>query len=671
MDSYSLVLAPQPMQPAQLPRLVAVRPDETLASFLEREAGITARHHDAWAVSIGGLDVPPAMWGRMRVKPGQTIEVHALVHGDDARTVVAVIAIAVLTYYTMGTGTTIGGSLFATNATAATVANAAIYVGGQMLIQRYLMPGLVEPNRGGIDQGPPTYSLQGGRNRARAYESMCLVLGETKCVPDYAAQPYTWFEGSDQYMAATFHAGINCATVSQIKLGQTDLSNYADVQILKAGFATGNTDAPLFKPTNVDTSGGLLLDATTEPGDWTVRTTSPNTVRIDLDFEASLYGMGSSGKLKERVLHLEAEYRLAGSSDAWVTLYKTPPYQITVEGHYEGPVGRESPPRVWVPSYTYTYTPVDIELKSSSTTPVRLTATVDMPAPEVDTPENRRYEVRVRKVSANTESKKGSNVVYWQALKSYQKQSTNYEQLPRVQVVIRASGQINGSLDELSWVARSEPLELWDGSSWRMVSEPGSNGTSNPGAQILKVLRGWTRESDGKLLAGGGLPVNRIDLETLKAFMIDCTLNDWRCDLFLQEKNPDIGRLLGLIAACGFGRVSRGRTGRWGVTWMSPDQPHQGTINMAVMKARSFSVHYDLARTADEVQLEYFDAASNYTWQSVRVKVPGVDVPQATYRESMAGIYHHEQAAQQARFKLAQSMFGRRSISFELDLLYR
>lgn len=667
MDSYSLVLAPQPMQPALLPRLVAVLPGETLASFLEREAGITARHHDAWAVSIGGLDVPSSLWGRMRVKPGQTIEVQALVHGDDARTVVAVIAIAVLTYYTMGAGTTAGSAMFGAGSAGAAAANAAIYIGGQMLIQRYLMPGMAEPNRGGIDQGPPTYSLQGGRNRARPYESMCLVLGETKCIPDYAAQPYTWFQGADQYMAATFHAGINCASVSQIKLGQTTLSDYADVRILKDGFTTGNTDTPLFKPTNVDTSGGNLLDAPSGPGDWTMRTTSPNTVRIDLDIEASLYAVNSSGKLGERVLHLEAEYRAAGSSDRWLTLYKTPPYEVTVEGHFEySPTdGNE----VWVEPYTDIYTPVDIELKSSSTTPVRLTAVVDLP--EEEAPANKQYEVRMRKVTANTKSKNGSNVVYWQTLKSYQEQTTNYEQLPRVQVVIRASGQLNGSLDELSWIARSEPLELWDGSSWVMVSEPGSNGTSNPGAQILKVLRGWVRESDGKLLAGGGLPENRIDLETLKAFMVDCALNDWRCDLFVQERNPDIGRLLGIIAACGFGRVSRGRTGRWGVTWMSPEQPHQGTINMAVMKARSFSVHYDLARTADEVQLEYFDAGNNYTWQSVRVNVPGMDVPQATYRESMAGIYHHEQAAKQARFKLAQSMFGRRSISFELDLLYR
>ncbi|MFO6418988.1 hypothetical protein ACLBKS_02155 [Hylemonella sp. W303a] len=662
MESYSLVLAPQPMQPPLLPRVVEVLPDETLASFLQREANITDQHGDAWSVSISGLEVPCNMWSRMRVKPGQTIEVQALVRGDDARSVVAIVAIAVLTYYTAGAGATWAAGAGA----AAPAVYGLAYAGGMMLIQRHLMPTLREPARG-VDQGPPTYSLQGGRNRPRPYESMCLVLGETKCVPDYAAQPYTWFEGSDQYMAATFHAGINCASVSDIKLGQTDLSNYADVQVLKNGFPSGNTDAPLFKPTNVDTSEGLLLDAPSSPGEWTVRTTSPNTVRIALDIEASLYGMSSTGKLTERVLHLEAEYRAAGSSGLWTTLYKTEPYKVTVDGHLEySPIDGSE---VWVEPYTDTYTPVDIELKSSSTKPVRLTAVVDLP--QENAPEHGQYEVRVRKVTANYTGQRGSNTVYWQALKSYQKQTSTYEQLPRVQVVVRASGQLNGSLDELSWVARSEPLELWDGSSWITVSEPGSNGTSNPGAQILKVLRGWTRESDGKLLAGGGLPEDRIDLETLKAFMVDCTLNDWRCDLFLQERSPDIGRLLGIIATCGFGRVSRGRTGRWGVTWMSPNQPHQGTINMAVMKARSFSVHYDLARTADEVQLEYFDAARNYTWQSVRVQPPGIEVPQATYRESIAGIYHEAQAAEHARFKLAQSMFGRRSISFELDLLYR
>ncbi|MFO6420152.1 phage tail protein [Hylemonella sp. W303a] len=652
-QSSSLVLSTA-LRPFEAMRVSYAPAGQTLAELLDAEGLDLSRSHlGHWHVSVGGVNVPQTLWVRVRPKPGQIVEIAPAIKGGNARNI-AMIAVAIVAIWlTSGAAAPYVGTYGA-------YAAVAVQYVGMALINKYLPPPIPRASDPSIN---PTYSLQGGRNRARPYKQVALVLGETKMVPDFANEPWTWFQGPDQYQSIMLDAGIHCGSVSDIKIGDTSIDFYQDVTVLKNGFWSGNT-GQISDMTDVETVAGSLIE---HANGWTTRTTSDGCTRIDVDIEATLYRQNSQGSFRNAVLHLEIEYRRVGTS-TWEKFYVTEPYNVVVAGHTTR--DREGNANS-VPGYTYVYTPTDIELSSKSTTPLRRTFTRNV--------EKGQYDVRMRKVTPDVGNPSdGSNTVYWTQLKSYLPDPADYAGQARAQIMVRASGQLNGALDEVSWIARSQPLEFWDarvegGGAWTLVSEPGAAGVSNPGAQILRLLRGIRRDNNdntSKLLAGAGLSDHRIDMDSLKGFMTHCALNDYRCDMVVQE-SMGLNDLLQTIASCGMGSVGRMSNGKWGVTWFSKDQPVRGVINMASMKARSFAVSYDLRRTADELQVEYFDAQAGWAWRQVGVPMKSKDqVFEQTARRQLQGITREEHAAELARFYKGQDIYGRKSISFEMDWEY-
>nr|WP_145544787.1 host specificity factor TipJ family phage tail protein [Variovorax boronicumulans] len=596
----------------------AVPAGRTLADILRAE-GVGG---EGWIVSIGGREIPPAMWSRTTVKPGQLIE--AL--GPVRKQALQLVAVVALAYFTMGMGGMAGGSFLGLTGASGWIAAGAVYMGGSMMINKLLSPKVSSAGDLSSTQPPPTYALQGGTNRPRPYEPLALVLGETKAVPDPANQPFAWFEGEDQFVSSMFHAGINADSVRDLGLGASPLTNYEEVTVRRYGFPAGNTTQPPIIGTSVDTVEGGLLDAPDGNGPAVIRTTSPNTARIEIDLQATVQRMDTKGKWVNTTVNVVTLYRVVGAV-SW------------------SPLGAGV-----------------VVITNPGPKPVRRTLGFDVPVGQ--------YEVSLSKSTKNSTGEGADlnmqNEVAWSALKSYQPDTADYGRQPRVELRMKASGQLNGAPDEVNWIVRAQGMPYWNGSAWTTVTEPGPNGTSNGAAQILMLLRGIFRPSDGRLIAGAGLPDSRIDIESLKAFMVRWAAKGFRYDLHLQEA-LSLGDLLESIASAGLGSMSR-RSGRYGVTWMAEDQPIEGVVNMASIKARSFSVEYDLATTADEYQLEYFDAARGYTWQPIRVKAPGVVTPQRTSSENVRGVNYEAHASVLARFAMAQNIYGRKTIAWEMDL---
>lgn len=587
----------------------------TIAQTLEAE-GITG---GAWIVTVSGYSVPEAMWSRTWVKPGQLIVARARLN----KQVLSIVAIAALSYFTAGIAAGTYGGLAAGSA-AAIGASTAVYVGGSMLISKLLSPKASSAGDNSANDPPPTYALSGGRNRARQWEPLSLVFGETKVVPDLASQPLTWFDGDDQYLLQTFHAGINCASFEQISNGDTPFSSYEGVTITKYDFP-GTPPSGQYPPlgNSVDTIEGGLLDAPTAPGVWVQRRTSVGTSRAQVDLEMQLTYLTEKGNYQQVNVQVEFQYRAVGSTD-------------------------------WLPMLNQVFT-------NASGKPVRRTLTFDFPVAG-------QYDVRGRKFAdANYTSATGpTNVVSWTSLKSYQPDNADYGSQPRIVIQIRASGQLSGTLDEVNGIARGAPIPLWNGTQWVTVTEPGAAGISNPGAIILQYLRGFYRASDGKRIAGVGLADTRIDMASIQAFMVRCAAKGFRFDGVIQEamNHQD---LLESIAAVGLGSLSR-HSGKVGIVWNAEDEPISGVINMGTMKVRSFSVAYDLMQTADEYSLEFFNRDANWTWQPVRVVAPGTGTPQRTSSENVRGVTTATHAAIMARFAMAQNIYGRKTITFEMDL---
>lgn len=573
-----------------------------------------------WVVAVGGFEVAPDMWALTRPKAGAVIECRCVAR----KKFFALAATIALAYY----APVLGQSLFpaAAGSVAGTVTlGARIFAAGLQIVGTALINKLLAPKQaGGLrdNSASPTYALSGGRNRARPYEPLPLLFGELRYTPDYASLPYTVFEGDDQYLYSVFHAGINCSAVSALRIGKTALENYAGVSTRSDGIS-GMTQQALEGWGNVDTiPGGVLVGA----GPFVTRTSSPNTVVLQIDLEGSLYAISASkGTILMHSSFIEAEYRLTGTSGAWLPFFN------------DGTVNRVAP-------------------QNANTKPVRRIFTLRVPAGQ--------YDVRMSKPSPDESTTTRASSFTWTALKSVQADAGTYGGMGRYGLKIKASGQINGALDELSWLATAKPMPYWNGSAW-VTATTRANGLSNPGAQMLLYMRG-IYDADSKLIAGMGLEDSQIDIEAMQGFMVWCASKGFTFDAVFDAPISHAD-LLDTIAAVGLGAHSWAG-GKLGVSWAADDQPIEGVVNMATMRARSFRVSYQTVETADGLEYAYFDRDRDYVWKTIRVSDPNSTTVLNPSRINSVGVTSEAHAAILARFHMAQSLYQRKDIAFETDL---
>lgn len=612
-----LVVTPHPLTTTGqvVLRGVMLARGDTLASLLARH-GVQA-DQEGWQVRVGGLEVPAVLWARTRAKPGMLIEAHR-VAGKSAIRILALVALA---WFTMGSGLMAAGAgqvgglggFLGFNGFVAYAINVGAFMLGSMVINK-LLPPPGASSYGGSNPGT-TYSLQGARNRARQFEPLGLLMGQVRVAPDFAAQPYAWFEGDDQYQYIQLHAGLNVHTVDQLKIGTTDIASYADVTVTRTGFASGNTTMMAWE--SVDTVAAGLLDAVTAPGAWLERNSSPNTARLQVDMVGQLQYINSKGNPERYTCDVDMEYRLLPSG-AWLPL-----------------VGSSS----------------TVQLANSTTKPLRRTITRNV------TPGQ--YAVRMRKVTKNVALNQAANTIEWAALKSYQADGTATVARQVVGIRIKASGQLNGVLDQVTWLATSTPCAVWTGSEWVVQT------TSNPGALYLQFCRGHFAP-DGRLLWGIGKPTDQIDIEGLKGWMVHCAAQGYTFDHW-WDRAVSRGDVLDAIAAAGLAARSY-HTGKLGVVYMASGQAIEAVVTMGNIKRGTMRVDYATRMTAEELEVASPERTNGWLPATLRVLAPGVTVPRETARLSPPGVTTQAGRLLAARVAMAQTIYGRKSVSWEMDL---
>lgn len=616
LPRHDLVVTPHPLTDTGrvVLRGVMLARGDTLASLLARHGVLVDQ--PGWVVRVGGMDVPAALWARTRAKPGMLIEAHRVA----GKSVLRLVAMVALTYFTMGLAAPaagmaggLAGALGMSTGFAAYAVNAGALMLGSMVINKVLPPP-GPGSYGGTNPGT-TYSLQGARNAARHFQPLGLLMGQVRVAPDFAAQPYSWFEGDDQYQYVQLHAGLNVHTVDELKIGATDIASYSGVTVTRSGFASGN--GTLLQWESVDTIAGGLLDAVTAPGAYVERNSSPNTVRLQVDLVGQLQYINSSGNPQRFTVDVGIEYRLLPA----------------------GP---------WLPFQGATAT---VQLANSTTKPLRRTLTRTVAAGQ--------YAVRMRKLTKNETRTQAANVIEWAALKSYQADTGTAVARQVVGITIKASGQLNGTLDQVTWLATSTPCPVWNGSAW--VTQT----TSNPGALYLQFCRGHF-DGTGRLLWGIGKPDDQIDIEGLKAWMLHCAAEGYRFDHW-WDAAVSRADVLDAIAAAGLAARSY-HTGKLGVVYMASGQPIEAVIGMGNIKRGTMRVDYATRVTAEEIEVSTPERTNAWLPASLRVLAPGVTTPRETARLSPPGITTEAGRLRTARAAMAQNIYGRKSVSWEMDL---
>lgn len=588
---------------------------ESLLAFLRRH--VPGIESGAWAVRIGGIEIPCRMWAKTYPKHGMHIACRAVV----AKQVVQLVAVAALAYFSGGLAAglygAMGGTYVAANAGLMLSAlQMGVFVAGSILINKVLGP--KTPKVGTPEEAKQVYSLRSQRNSARAYEPVPVLFGEMRVVPDLASQPYTWHQSEDQYLSTILLGGVNVHSAADLAIGDTPISSYQDVDVYYNGFSgMPNQKIPL--SSNMDSlAGGAIEDDET----WVTRTSSPGAIQLAVDLEYVMYLQGNKGLLWAHS-DITVQYRKVGTSE-WRVL--------------TGAVKR---------------------IGNNKAEPRRVTW--QQPVDEGQ------YEVRMKQKKVARTDQNGTNgfrQVTWVSLRSTQPDNTDYSAFGRIGIKIKATGQISGSLDTVRVTYRAKPMPIWTGTAWATATTR-ENGLSNPGAILLQTLRGiWHK---GKLQFGFGLSDDQIDIDGLKAFMLHCTANGYTYDRWITS-SISLHDFCQEVALAGMGEFSWTDGSRPTAVFVSDGQPVSAVVNMANMLKASFSVDYALSNAADGIEYQYVDRDKGFETQTLRVTAPGVTTMLNPARVPGYGVTTEAHAAIMARYHLAQSLYQYKAIGYTADI---
>ena len=668
-----------------------VLPGETLVRFLGR-CGINTDSVPS-IVAVNGVTVSDLT---RLVRPDDLITVRTIMQGggdsDPLQIVLSLAVLAVAAWIAGPAGVAILGEGLAA------VAGGVVAVGGTMLVSA-LVPNRRPDITAQQDSTSPTYNLSGARNRMRPYQPMPLAYGTHKFVPDLGIQPYTEFSAEDQYLHMVFNFGLSNLIVSSLKIGETPIGNYRDVEL------EWSDSAGKLKrfPGNVDTLAiNAVLDNATG---YITRTGSENTTRIAVDIVGSLYHIGDSAS-ELHTVRFGGQYREVGTTP-WLPLfygsevvrythYWSAGYQNYVDDPFGGAGGYEFiqvdygsttyadhtenevhsiltlPDYEGMPEYIYarwkwrafadqgddpgpfpatTVPTTYLTFTNDNTKPVRRSYARYVSKGQ--------YEVRLWRYSQAEIDDRYISDFTWTVLKSYQPDTTDYTGQTRLGMRIRASDQISGVVDTLSGIIESRvPARNSDG-TWGLTR------TRNPAWQYVAHAIG-KKDANGRRMFGACLPRARMDWESIHDWAGYCTANSLTCDIVFDRQQP-IAEQLQIIAQCGRAAPTWA-TGKLGVIWDAAYQPSTAMYGMSNIIAGTFSVRYISEALADEIEVSYLDRDNNYKPTTLRATVPEVTQQGNVAKIEMIGVTDSALVAKNANLLAADQYYRRRRVTWETDM---
>ena len=560
------------------------------------------------AVFVNGAPVLRESWNVVVLEPNDIISARVIMTDGDggSNPIAVVLSIALLVAAPFLAARILGTTAALVQGT---IAGAALTAGigfvGLLVINALFPPRLPDVKQAG--QLPRQYSISGGANRARPYEPIQLLLGSHRVFPDLAAKEYTEYdEEGDQFLFQLFDFGIGKLDVGTLKIGDTDLSDYASVM------TNTSADQSLVYG-DVDTVVGGEFDA--ENLVAISRTLGAMTTQIGFDIVSQYYKVSGSD-IDGLTTIFKLEYKLV-TDTSWTSQNVS----IDTPDGSEGRVPKRG---------TYSY--------------------------EVD---SGNYDVRASITSSiNTED---TTYTFQAAVhfKGYQDTTANWKGRNPLAVKIKATGQLYGRVGTLNAECK-QLIDHWNGSSWVANSE-----TSNPGDILYKYLRGWY-DSDSRLIAGMGLPTNRIDEESIKLFVTFCNDNGLECNVVIED-GRDHAETLRLICQCGWAAIDL-QSGKWGVLYEDFGRALSAVVNPDNVIAGSMTVVYENEALADEIIGDFIDSASDYEQNQIRRTVPNKVNPKRPTVIPLEGIVKGEHAAKELNRAVAAQAYHIRSITWEMDL---
>ncbi|MHC2021327.1 host specificity factor TipJ family phage tail protein, partial [Methylobacterium sp. CM6247] len=446
----------------------------------------------------------------------------------------------------------------------------------------------------------PTYAIQGIRNQATPDGVIPFILGKVRYAPVYAGLPYTETVGDERYIRALFTFGYGPLRLTNFRIGDTPIEKYKDVQYeVREGYAS---DAPvtLYPDQVIERALSIELKFAGIGAGPQSRFTAADAANasIDLTFPGGLGGVDKDGRKVAVTLEFAARYRKAGT-EAW-----TNAAPISVTAKLSG--------KPFTRTFPFSF------------------------------PERGRYEIELTRNSGDFDnpdqdfSKKeiqrtGRSV--WSALRSFRPEyPINFgKPLAVVAVRIRATGQLNGTLDEFNADAQTLCPD-WDAATNAYITRE----TRNPASLFRYVLNG----------PGITYPLAQNEIDALKEWHAFCVANS----LFYNRVHDYEASVLDVLSdIAGAGRASPHDSGTsWGVV---VDRALTTiTAHITPRNSWGFQGETSYSQFPDAFRVTFLDETNSYAQAERIVPWPGFSGdPKVFEKLDLPGITNPDQVWKETR----------------------
>lgn len=518
-------------------------------------------------------------WHRVRPRPGVRVVIRIIAGKNALRSVLAI----VITIAAIATGQAWGlqfGQMLGLSGAAAGTIGTALLTAGVNIIGNLLLNALVPPVKPESPEAQRNrYSISGWRNRLEPDGAVPVILGRMRYAPPFAVLSHSEIVGDDQYVRAVFTAGEGPLDISDIRIGETPITEYDEVEVeIREGRAS---DAPqtiiprqiaeesigveLTRPLPRDDRGEVIDN---QPSIETpvVRTTGADArgASIILAFPAGMIRFDDDGDQKHEEVSVRIEQRPA-NGETWDDVTTLRIRAKKLEGFYR--------------QHSWNF------------------------------PTRGRWQVRLTMMTEETTDSKVQRRTSWAALQTLRPEyPLNYRRpLALIAMRVKATHQLSGSLDNVNAIFARHCLD-YDRNSGTWVERL----TSNPASLYRYALQS---PANPRAVSDAS-----IDLEQLEDWHEFCRIHDLKYDRALDQAGSTLQEVLIEIAAAG--RASPRHDGmRWGVVVDRPQElivDHIGPRNSwAFSSRRSYTTPPHAFRVA------FLDATNDWKPAERLVRWPG------------------------------------------------
>lgn len=465
----------------------------------------------------GASPLHPHLWGQIRPKPGVRLVIRPVPgnSGGLRSVLLAVVSIAALALAPQ-----VAGLIGVTGKFGTSLIALGLNLVGAALVNA--MVPLTVPDQ---DKARNRYTLSGWTNTQRRDEPVPYPLGRHRYAPPFAAMSYSEIVGDQQYIRALFCFGYGPLDISDIRIGDTPITDYDEVEMeIREG---REDDAPvtlyprqvledaeqveLVRPRPRDDAGKRTSGEAIETP--VVRVTASNTQIISL---LLWFPSGLIRHSREDSFQLGVEVRIRArlsDEDDWSEVNT-----LKILAKTSDPFFRQ-----------FTWQP----------------------------PTRGKWQVEITRMTPERTNNAAQDRVMLAAIQSIRPEyPVNFDKpLALIAIRIRATYQLNGQLDALNAIVQREALD-WDGETWAKAL------SRNPAAAYVAALTGPANPYPAGL--------DELDWDQLQDWHAFCADKGLKYDR-IHETAESLGDMLRAI--CAAGRATPRHDGlRWGVVIDRPQE---------------------------------------------------------------------------------------------------